>query len=126
MNGGRRPGAGRKKGGRNARQLKIIDTAGQVLQEIDAKEKWKALLNCSDPKVVVDVMKYLTDRTFGRPAQTIQGNGQLIKIEFSWGGVSPEWLPSGSVNHITASTDGVEEIRQLTDGRTLPLKYSQS
>jgi hypothetical protein len=36
MNGGRRPGAGRKKGGRNAAQLKIIDVAGQVLQEIDA------------------------------------------------------------------------------------------
>ena len=32
MNGGRRPGAGRKKGGRNAAQLKIIDIAGQVLE----------------------------------------------------------------------------------------------
>src|SRR5262245_56813024 len=40
MNGGRRPGAGRKKGGRNAAKLKIIDVAGQVLHEIDAKEKW--------------------------------------------------------------------------------------
>jgi hypothetical protein len=30
-------------------QLKIIDIASQVLQEIDAKEKWKALLNCVDP-----------------------------------------------------------------------------
>jgi hypothetical protein len=48
MNGGRRPRAGRKKGSRNAAQLKIIDIAGQVLQEIDAKEKWKALLNCDD------------------------------------------------------------------------------
>src|SRR5262249_12379840 len=70
MNGGRRPGAGRKKGGRNAAQLKIIDIAGQVLQEIDAKEKWKALLNCSHPKVILDVMKYLTDRVHGRPTQT--------------------------------------------------------
>jgi hypothetical protein len=59
MNGGRRAGTGRKRGGRNAAQLKIIDIAGTVLQEIDAKEKWKALLNCSDPKVMVNVMEYL-------------------------------------------------------------------
>jgi hypothetical protein len=55
MTGGRRPGAGRKKGGRNAAQLKIIDIAGQVLEEINAKEKWIALLNCGDPKVIADV-----------------------------------------------------------------------
>jgi hypothetical protein len=104
MNGGRRPGAGRKKGGRNAAQLKIIDVAGQVLQEIDAKEKWKALLNCSDPKVIVDVMKYLTDRVHGRPAQTIQGGNQPVKIELQGSG-SPEWLTpqvtvNQQVNHI--------------------------
>jgi hypothetical protein len=74
MNGGRRPGAGRKRGGRNAAQLKIIDIAGQVLQEIDAKEKWKALRNCNDPRVIVDVMKYLSDRAFGRPVQMIAGD----------------------------------------------------
>ena len=123
MNGGRRPGAGRKKGGRNAAQLKIIDIAGQVLQEIDAKEKWKALLNCSDPKVIVDVMKYLTDRMHGRPAQTIQGNPeQPVTIQFEWFATGPEWLPSVTVNqpvnHITTSTDREEGIRQLTDGQT--------
>jgi hypothetical protein len=59
MNGGRRAGTGRKRGGRNAAQLKIIYIAGTLLQEIDAKEKWKALLNCSDPKVMVNVMEYL-------------------------------------------------------------------
>src|SRR5262245_47856136 len=114
MNGGRRPGAGRKKGGRNVAQLKIIDIAGQVLQETDAKEKWKALLRCSDPKVVVDVMKYLTDRVHGRPAQVVSGSAEPIKIEFSWSGVSPEWLTSVD---ITTSTDRATEIRQLTDGQ---------
>lgn len=43
----------RKRGGRNDAQLKIIDIAGQVLQEIDAKEKWKALLNCVDPLIAL-------------------------------------------------------------------------
>jgi len=121
MNGGRRPGAGRKKGGRNAAQLKIIDIAGQVLEEIDAKEKWKALLNCSDPKVIVDVMKYLTDRVHGRPAQTVQGNPeQPVTIQLQWSS-TPEWLPSVTVNqqvnHITTSADRAEEIRQLIDGK---------
>ena len=126
MNGGRRPSAGRKRGGRNAAQLKIIDIAGQVLQEIDAKEKWKALLNCSDPKVIVDVMKYLTDRVHGRPAQTIQGNPeQPITIQLQWSG-TPEWLPPVSVNQqinrITTLTEGVEETRRLIDGQPRHLK----
>jgi len=71
------------------------------------------------------VMEYLTDRVYGRPAQTIQGNGQPIKIEFSWSG-TPEWLPSVTVNqqinHITTSTDPAEEVRQLTDGQARSLK----
>ena len=76
----------RFKGGRNAAHLKIIDIARQVLQEIDAKEKWKALLNCSDPKVIVEVMKYLTDRVHGRPTQTIQGNPEQPPSRFNWNG----------------------------------------
>ena len=32
-----------EKNGRNAAQLKIIDIAGQVLEEIDAKEKAESL-----------------------------------------------------------------------------------
>ena len=129
MNGGRRPGAGRKKGGRNAATLKIIDVAGQVLQEIDAKEKWKALLNCSDPKVVVDVMKYLTDRAHGRPAQTIQGNReQPVAIQLQWS-TTPEWLTAVTVNqqvnHITTSMDRAKKIRQLVDGQTRQLAVAR-
>jgi len=66
-------------------QLNIIDIAGQVLQEIDAKEKWKALLNCSDPRVIVDVMKYLTDRAHGRPVQMIAGDpNKPVQIQLNW------------------------------------------
>jgi hypothetical protein len=72
--GGARNGSGRHKGGRNATQQKAIDVAGQVLEEIDAPEKWKALLNCGDPRVVFDVMRYLTDRCHGKPVQKIAGD----------------------------------------------------
>jgi hypothetical protein len=120
--------AGHKKGGCNAAQLKIIDIAGQVLQEIDAKDKWKALLNCSDPKVMVNVMEYLTDRVHGRSTQTIHGNPeQPVTIQFE-SSSTPEWLPSVTVNqpvnHITTSTDRAEEIWQLIDGQTHRLKSS--
>ena len=118
----------RFKGGRNAAHLKIIDIARQVLQEIDAKEKWKALLSCSDPKVIVEVMKYLTDRVHGRPTQTIQGNPeQPVTIQLEWSSM-PEWLqPNITLNqvHISTSitsTDRAEEMRQLIDGQTRRLK----
>jgi len=68
-------------------------------------------------------MEYLTDRVYGRPAQTIQGGFQPVRIEFSWVG-TPEWLPSISVNqqinHITTSTDRAEDI--LIDGQPRCLK----
>jgi hypothetical protein len=71
-------------------------------------------------------MEYLTDRVYGRPAQTVQGNPeQPNTIQLEWSS-TPEWLPSVTVNqqvnHITTSTDRDEEIRQLIDGRTRRLK----
>ena len=104
----------RFKGGRNAAHLKIIDIARQVLQEIDAKEKWKALLNCSDPKVIVEVMKYLTDRVHGRttddPGQSGTTRHDSIGMVLHAGMAAAEHnAESGShrhINHINRSRRG--------------------
>ena len=108
MNGGRRLGAGRKKGSRNAAQLKIIDIAGQVLQDIDAKEKWKALLNCSDPKVVVDVMKYLTDRAHGRPDHIDQNrlSFEFYLFQRGTGRTAHQWLSRHTIGQVRQRGDG--------------------
>ena len=56
-------------------QQTAIDVAAQVLSEVDAVAVWKKLILQQDkPQVVASVMEYLTDRVYGRPAQTIQGN----------------------------------------------------
>jgi hypothetical protein len=46
------------------------------------------------------VMEYLTDRVHGRPAQTIQGGSQPVRIEFSWSG-TPEWMNQPRVEEAT-------------------------
>lgn len=92
MRGGKREGAGRRPGQRTKAQQAIIDVAGQVLKEVNAVEKWKALLTCGDAKVICDVMKYLTDRVHGKPAQRIEGGDKPLTIQFSWGS-TPDWLP---------------------------------
>ncbi len=92
QNGGKRTGAGRKPGSRGVTQQKAIDVAAQVLQEINAVSHWKALLTCGDNKVISDVLKYLTNRVHGMPAQTIQGGDKPLTIQFTWGS-TPEWLP---------------------------------
>jgi hypothetical protein len=71
--GGSRNGSGRKGGGRKLAQKQAIDVASAVLHSIDAEAKWLELLRSDDPKVVFDVMRYLTDRVHGRPAQTVAG-----------------------------------------------------
>src|SRR5262245_56308781 len=79
MRGGKRPGAGRKPGSVSATKARLqqtaIDVAAQVLSEVDAVAIWKKLILQQDkPQVVASVMEYLTDRVYGRPAQTVQGN----------------------------------------------------
>jgi hypothetical protein len=101
--------------------------AAQVLSEVDAVSVWKKLILQQDkPQVVASVMEYLTDRVYGRPTQTVQGNPeQPVTIQLQWSS-TPEWLPSVTVNqqvnHITTSTDRGEEIGQLIDGQTRRLK----
>ncbi len=91
MAGGKRSGAGRKPGSTAAKTKVAVDIAAQVLDSIDAKAKWVALLNCGDPKVTLDVMKYLTDRVHGKPAQRIEGDpDKPVAIVLKWG-APVEW-----------------------------------
>ncbi len=92
MRGGKRYGSGRKPGATNAKTRAIVDVAAKVLQDVDAPKVWKALLTCGEAKVIADVMKYLTNRVYGMPAQTIQGGDKPLTIQFTWGS-TPEWLP---------------------------------
>ena len=86
-NGGRRPGAGRKRGSRTAVQKAAIDVATAVLSEVKAKEVWKALVTSSDEKIKLEAMKYLTDRAHGKPTQKLEGDpnaplfAQLVLVD---------------------------------------------
>src|SRR5262249_33172224 len=90
-----REGSGRPLGSPNKRPRKDIDGVSlRVLKSIDCIAVWQRLLSCNSPKVVLGAMQYLTDRVYGRPAQTIQGGSQPVKIEFSYGGVpTPACMP---------------------------------
>jgi hypothetical protein len=56
-------------------QQTVLDVAAQVLSKGDAVAVWKKLILQQDkPQVVASIMNYLTDRLYGRPAQTVQGN----------------------------------------------------
>ncbi len=72
--GGKREGAGRKPGSRTKLQQTAIDISASVLKSVDAEKVWQRLLTCDDNKVVADVMKYLTNRVHGMPAQMIAGD----------------------------------------------------
>jgi hypothetical protein len=87
--GGKRPGAGRPLGKRSAHHKLAQDQARTVLAEVDSVALWKKFLHCPQVKVAADCLQYLTDRAFGRPAQTIQGGSVPVKIEFSFGAPLP-------------------------------------
>jgi hypothetical protein len=74
--GGKRPGAGRKpstvKG--IAKRLPKL-SAELLLVEIDANSKWVTLANSPDPRIVLETLKYLTDRAYGKARQTVETSG---------------------------------------------------
>lgn len=75
--GGKRLGAGRKphkiKG-----LLKDLppDTAALILTDMDAAKKWRQLADSKDERIVLDTLKYLTDRAYGKPKQAIEHSGE--------------------------------------------------
>ncbi|MGB8030266.1 MAG: hypothetical protein WCF30_11435 [Terracidiphilus sp.] len=72
--GGKRPGAGRKPSTLKGIAKRLPrETAELLLAEIKAHEKWVRLAGSADERIVLETLKYLTDRAYGKPNQTISG-----------------------------------------------------
>ncbi len=76
--GGKREHAGRKpstiKG--LVKKLGKFD-AEALLAKINSNQKWMALSKCGEPRVELEVMKYLTDRAFGKVSQPLEHSGRI-------------------------------------------------
>jgi hypothetical protein len=69
--GGVRPNSGRKS---NASKLLAAGFVAPWFTTGFQETKWKSFLESDDEKIVLDAMKYLTDRLFGKPAQSVDLN----------------------------------------------------
>ena len=68
--GGKRPGAGRKPSTLKGIANRLPrESAELLLAQINANAKWVALANSNDERIQLDVLKYLTDRAYGKPRQ---------------------------------------------------------
>jgi hypothetical protein len=75
--GGKRPGAGRKPSTIRGIAKKLPRLSAELLlAEINANSKWVALANSPDPRIVLETLKYLTDRAYGKARQTIEASGE--------------------------------------------------
>jgi hypothetical protein len=73
--GGKRPGAGRKPSTLSGIAKRLpAETAELLLSEIKAHSKWLALANSDDERIVLEAMKYLTDRAYGKARQSIDAS----------------------------------------------------
>jgi hypothetical protein len=84
--GGKRIGSGRKPSTLNGIVKKLPkETAALLLVEIKANQKWKNLAESEDERIQLDTLKYLTDRAYGKPPQSLDLGGQVevIKRVFS-------------------------------------------
>ncbi len=79
--GGKRRGAGRKKGA--VAQIKARITAASILDAIGERETWLWAIRTAkkkrDVRTVVDIQKYLTDRRDGKPFQAVGVENQDSK-----------------------------------------------
>jgi len=72
--GGTRPGAGRK-----TNKVKAL-AAGFVAEFFDlpTQEKlWKSMLKSEDERIKLDAAKYLSDRLYGKAAQSMKVEGDM-------------------------------------------------
>jgi hypothetical protein len=70
--GGRRPGAGRKPSTlKGIAKMLPRESAELILTEIDANQKWVKLCNCEKESIVLEALKYLTDRAYGKAKQSM-------------------------------------------------------
>lgn len=75
--GGSRKGAGRKPCTIKAIVKKMSkDSAHLILAEIKANSKWKTLAESPDERIQLEVLKYLTDRAFGKAKQSVEATGK--------------------------------------------------
>lgn len=78
QHGGKRKNAGRKPSTVRGLVKKLPgDLAKLILADIDAESRWKALIASDDERIVFEVLRYLTDRAFGKSKQLIDVNATV-------------------------------------------------
>jgi len=70
--GGKRTGAGRKPG---ARALVTRCKAEAVLATVNEEKIWQRLMRSRNDRIVLDSLKYLTDRRDGKAVQAMEVSG---------------------------------------------------
>jgi hypothetical protein len=70
--GGKRSGAGRKPG---ARAVVTRSKAEAVLATVNEEKIWQRLLRSRNHRIVLDSLKYLTDRRDGKAVQSMELSG---------------------------------------------------
>lgn len=75
--GGKRAGAGRKPSTLSGIAKKLPrESAELILSEIKAQSKWVKLAGSEDERIVLDTLKYLTDRAYGKAPQAMEHTGK--------------------------------------------------
>jgi hypothetical protein len=82
--GGKRPGAGRKPSTIKGIAKKLPrESAELLLAEINAHSKWMSLADSADERIVLETLKYLTDRAYGKARQAIEASAaQGTEMQF--------------------------------------------
>lgn len=71
--GGRRPGSGRKP---KAIKAAAASFASEVIRKAGGYQKlWSQFLECDDPKIRLDAIKFLTNHDVGLPVQKLEHSG---------------------------------------------------
>lgn len=85
--GGKRAGAGRKPSTLKGLSKKLGKFDAEILlAKINGNQKWLDLAKCGDLRVELEVMKYLTDRAYGKVTQPLDHSGKVTLESLITGG----------------------------------------
>jgi len=101
----------RTPGALNQINFVAMDVAKQALAGMDQVHLWQKLMRSKQPHIVLETLKYFTDRVAGKPAQMVIGDPtRPVSVELRWSAHMPDWMTE-PVN-VTPSTVTIAPARE--------------
>ena len=108
-----------------ARRFNFVaaEVARRALASVNQEALWRKLLLHKDARIVMEALRYLTDRVAGKPAQMVIGDpNRPVAVQLQWSAAMPDWMSPDVVNVTPTSVEASSTAAPDVSKPALPRK----